>query len=77
MLLKIKCIALQMMIFAEKAEEEEIKEQANQEQQAKQTTQTKPMMSAQPGKGKAGPKTKPKNPKSFQTKPVPPKPNHE
>ena len=41
--------------FAEKAEEEI-------EEQAKQTTQTEPMMSAQPGKGKTGPKTKGKEP---------------
>ena len=41
--------------FAEEAEEEEIKEQA------KQTTQTEPTMSAQPGKGKTGPKAKAKN----------------
>ena len=57
--------------FAEEAEEEEIKEQA------KQTTQTKPMTSAQPGKGKTGPKAKAKNLKLFQTKPMPPKPNRE
>lgn len=57
--------------FAEEAEEEEI------EEQAKQTTQTEPTTSAQPGKGKTGPKAKAKNPKSFQTKPVPPKPNRE
>ena len=56
--------------FAEEAEEEI-------EEQAKQTTQTEPMMSAQPGKGKTGPKAKAKNLKSFQTKPVPLKPNRE
>ena len=58
--------------FAEEAEEEEIK-QANQEEQ---TAQTEPMTTTS-GKGKAGPKAKPKNPKSFQTKPVAPKPNRE
>ena len=58
--------------FAEEAEEEEIEDQAK---------QTKPepaqLTSEQPGKGKAGPKSKPKNPKFFNTKPVPPTPNHE
>ena len=57
--------------FAEEAEEEEI------EEQAKQTTQTEPTMSAHRGKGKTGPKAKAKNPKSFQTKPMPPKLNRE
>ena len=56
--------------FAAEAEEEI-------EEQAKQTTQTEPTMSAQPGKGKTGPKAKAKNPKSFQTKSMPPKPNRE
>ena len=67
------CITLDK--FPEEAEEEEI-EQGNQQEQAKQT-EPEQTTSEQPGKGKAGPKAKPKNLKSFKTKPVNPKPNCE